>query len=261
MSTENTSSEPTSKAASHNPLNNKALETSEVPEVLDFLKDNGVSILVGAAVAAAIFLGWSLYRNLQNSKSAAAASRLFSAQSSEQVQQVIAEFPNTPSAPMAQLLLASQAFDQGQYEVAQNLFAQFLERYPKHELRANAALGINQCLEAAGRYADALAGYNRFIAEYPENFLLPSATFGIARSQEFLGQFDAAEKTYEAFIESRPEDDNWRARAQSSLALLKRDNRARARGETVALLAPETPAFSFPGLNQTTPALEIPTSP
>ncbi len=255
MSTENTPASPAPKSDSHNPLKNKALELDEVPEVLEFLKENGTSILIGAIVAAAVFLGWSTYRNVQNSKANTAANRLFSAQSAEGVQQIITEFPNTPSAPLAQLLLASQAFDQGQYEVAQNLFAQFIERYPQHELSDTATLGISQCLEASGRYAEAFDAYSSFIAAHPSDYLLPSATFGAARSLEFLGRFDEAEKLYETFIEGRPEDDNWRARAQSSLELLKRDNRARARGETVTLLPPQTPAFSFPGLDQTAPVL------
>lgn len=261
MSTENAPEAPAEKPAGHNPLKDKALEIKEVPEVLDFLRENGISILVGAGVAAAVFLGWSLYRNLQTSQRETAAAQIFNAQTPEQIQQVVTEYPKTPAASLAQLILAGQAFDQGQYEMAHNLFAQFIEQHPDHELRDNATLGIVQCTEASGRYTEALDGYTRFIAEHPGHYLEPTATFGKARCLELLGRFEDAQAVYEGFIAGRDEDDNWRNRAESALAMLKKDMRAQARGEKVQLLETATPAFNFPALQQAAPTLPTPTAP
>lgn len=256
MSTDNTPDTPATKPASHNPLKSKQLEVSEVPEVLDFLRENGVSILVGAGIAAAVFLGWSVYRNQQISAREKASAQIFAAQSAEQVQQVVNEFPKTPAASLGQLLLAGQAFDQGQYEVAHNLFAQFIEQHPDHEMRDNAAFAIIQCTEASGQFEAALTEYDQFIAAHPDHYLATAATFGKARCFELLNRFDDAKAVYEEILAAREETDPWHARAESALLVLERDMRAVARGEKVQLLpVAATPAFSFPALQQSTPVI------
>ena len=49
-----------------------------------------------------------------------ASQMLMSAQSPEQLQQVISQYPSTPSAPIAMLTLASEYFRSGQYDLAQS---------------------------------------------------------------------------------------------------------------------------------------------
>lgn len=248
------------KSASHNPFKNKEIEAQEVPEVLKFLKENGTSILVGAAVAAAAFLGWSIFRNTQSSQQAAAAAQIFNAQSAEQIQQAVNAYPKTPAASLGQLILAGQAYDQGQFEVAHNLFAQFVENYPTHEFRNNAALGIIQCTEAQGNYAEALDGYTRFASEHPDGYLTPAATFGQARCLELLGRAAEAKTVYTDFLAGREKTDVWHSRATSALAMLEKDMRAQARGDKVQLIEPPAPpTLSFPGIQDSFPALATPT--
>lgn len=242
----------TPKPAGHNPLKDKALEIKEVPEVLTFLRENGAAVIVGAGIAAAIFLGWSLFRNYQSSQREAAANLLFSAQTPEQIQQVVSQYPKSPAAPLASLLLAGQAFDQGQYEVAQNLFSAFLDQHPTHLLADQARMGILQCMEAAGRYAEALDGYTGFVADKPGHYLEATAVFGKARSLELLGRLDEARATYEAFIAAHADDERMRGRAESALSFLNKEARARARGDVAP--APTAPAFSFPALQSAAPA-------
>lgn len=255
MSTENSPDTPAEKPASHNPLKSRSLKISEAPEALDFLRENGISILVGAGIAAALFLGWSVYRNQQVSGREQASAQIFAAQSAEQVQQIVNEFPKTPAASLGQIILAGQAFDQGQYEVAHNLFAQFIEQHPQHELRDNAAFAIIQCMEASGQYEEAINEYTRFIEEHPDHYLSVSAVFGKARCLELLNRFEDAQAIYEELIAGREETDPWRTRAESALAVLKRDMRAVARGGKVQLLPQTTPAFSFPALQQSAPII------
>ncbi|MCZ7592035.1 MAG: tetratricopeptide repeat protein [Kiritimatiellae bacterium] len=253
MSTENSPNTSAEKPASHNPLKDRRLEVSEVPEVLGFLRENGVSILVGAGIAAAVFLGWSVYRNQQISGREQASAQIFSAQTAEQVQQVVNEFPKTPAASLGQIMLAGQAFDQGQYEVAHNLFAQFIEQHPQHELRDNAAFAIIQCTEASGQYEEALSDYEEFIAEHPDHYLASSALFGKARCLELLNRFEDAKTVYQSVVSEREETDPWRVRAESALSILERDMRAVARGEKIQLIPQKAAAFSFPALQQTAP--------
>ncbi len=234
-----------------NPLKSKALEPMEVPEVLTFLRENGAAIVAGAGVAAAIFLGWSLFRNHQSAQRDAAAQLLFNAQSAEQIQQVVSQYPKSPAAPLAALLLAGQAFDQGQYETAQNLFADFLAKHPDHLMADQARVGILQCLEATGRHAEAVEGYAAFVAEKPGHYLESAAVFGRARSLELLGRLDEARAVYQAFIEAHADDDRLRGRAESALAFLEKEARARASG---IAQSPAAPAFNFPALQAADPA-------
>lgn len=260
MSTDPISPAPTPAPAPHNPLKDKALEIKEVPEVLDFLRENGVAILVGAGIAAVLFLGWSLYRNYTTSEQRNAMTTLFNAQAPEQIQQVLNEHPRTPAAPLARLIMAGQAFDQGQYDMAQNLFTQFIEQHPDHELRDTAELGTIQCLEAQGRHAEALEGYTKFAESRAGHYLEPAAQFGRARSLELLGRLDEAKAAYEAFIATREEEDRWRGRAESALAFLEKEIRARARGDAPMTLESPAPAFSFPAL-QGAPEFPTPAAP
>ncbi len=243
---------PAPKPTGLNPLKLKSLEPKEVPEVLDFLRENGVAILVGAGLAAAVFLGWSLYRNFRSSQEVAASQQLFNAQSPEQVQAVLSQYPKTSSAPLAQLIVAAQAFDQGQYELALNQFAEFQKQHPGHELAANAELGVIQSREAMGQLEQALAEYTAFAAAHPGHYLEPAAVFGRARTLEQLGRHDEALAVYGAFLDAYADDERWAGRAEAARSFVQKEMRARARGDAPAtsVVAPAAlaPAFSFPGM-------------
>ncbi len=249
--------DPAPSAAPTNPLKDKALEIKEVPEVLDFLRENGTAILLGAGVAAAIFLGWSLYRNHQTQQRASAAALLFSAQGPEQIQQVLTQYPRTPAAPLAQLILAGEAFDQGQYDYAQSLFARFLEQHPAHELRDQASFAVIQCMEAAGRVQEAFAAYTAFAAERSGHYLEPAARFGAARCLEIMGRLEEARAAYEALRDALT-DDRWRGRAETAIAFVDKELRARARGDAPTAPVAPAPALNFPGLSPGAPFLPAP---
>jgi hypothetical protein len=134
----------------------------EVPEVLDFLKENGMSILIGVGLAWSLFVGISAFRNFRKTQESSASSMLFSSQAAEQFQQLVDQYPKTAAAPLAQLSLASEYFDQGQFEMAQNAFATFAQTYPTHSFALAAELGQVQSLEALGRLDEALDGYTKF---------------------------------------------------------------------------------------------------
>lgn len=241
-------------------LKDKLLEIKEAPEVWEFLRENGVSILIGAGIAAAIFLGWSLYRNYQAQQRTAAATQLFAAQNADQVQQVINQYPRTPSAPLAQLILAGQAFDQGQYDYAQSLFNRFLQDHPTHELRDQAAFAVIQCMEAAGRLQEAYDAYAAFAAERPGHYLEPAAQFARARCLEQMGRLEEARAAYEAFRDAQ-QDERWRGRAESAIAFVNKEIRARARGDSATGTPGQPPALSFPGLSPAAPFLAPPSAP
>lgn len=208
-----------------NPLRDHSLEVQEVPEVLVFLRRNGASILIGVAVAIALFLGTSAYRNYRVSSREKASAALFSARSTEDLQKILSGYKSTPAAPLAQLSLAARHFDEGQYDMAKHEYAEFLVNSPDHPLRALAELGQAQCLEAGGQLQEALEAFQAFAKKYPDHFLAPMAGFGQARCFEQMGRFADAKAFYEDFIAAHPKDP-WADRAESALLFVNKQMRA-----------------------------------
>lgn len=228
MTTEQTP-EPKPAPTTHNPLLDPALAQREVPEVMDFLRENGMSILIGVGLAVIIFLGFSVYRNYRASQEVTAQSQLFNSRAAEQFQAVMDQYPRTAAAPLAHLALAGQYFDEGQYELAQHVFGQFLQKFPEHSLRADAVLGNVQCLESLSRYDEALAGYEQFLGTYSNHYRFALAQFGKARCLEQLGRLEEAKAVYEDFVVNHP-DDRWKNRAETSIQFVDKELRARQLG-------------------------------
>ncbi len=258
MSTEQQPAPAPEKPVHHNPLNDPALERMEVPEVLDFLKANGMSILIGVGLAVVVFVGFSTYRNYRKSQEVTAASLLFSAQGVEQVQQVVNQYGGTVVAPLAQLTLASSYYDQGQYEMAQSAFDTFLQTYPEHDLALAAQLGNLQCLEALGRYEEAGEGYRKFAEAHPGRYLAATAVFGRGRCLEQLGRLAEARAVYEDYLLAHPEG-RWSGRAEFSMDYVDKQIRAKESG-LPAESAPAAAAIPF-SLPAVTPPAAPPAQP
>lgn len=239
MTTEQTPQTTPAPAAPHphNPLLDPALTTREVPEVLDFMRENGMSILIGVGLAVIIFLGFSVYRNYRKSQEITAQSMLFNSRAAEQFQEVMDKYPKTSSAPLAHLALAGQYFDEGQYELAQHVFGQFLQRFPEHSLKPDAVLGNVLCLEALGRFDEALEGYDRFVKDHPTHYRAALAQFGKGRCLEQLGRLEESKAVYEDFLVNHP-DERWTARAETSIQFVEKEIRARKSGAVPAASAP-----------------------
>lgn len=219
--------EPTSSQSADAPKSaaQQQLEQHEVPEVLDFIKENGVAIVVGVLVAVIGFAGYTIWRNSQAAEIEAAASLFASAQTAPQFQEIIANYPETPAAALAQLSLGAAYYDQMDYALARDAFEQFAAANPEHLMAPNARLGAAQALEAQSQFDAALTAYDSFIAAYQSHYLASSATFGKARALEAMGRYDEAIAVYQAFIDANPGRD-WVSRAETAIDFVSKKQRA-----------------------------------
>jgi outer membrane protein assembly factor BamD (BamD/ComL family) len=144
-----------------------------------------------------------------------------------QFQEVIANYADTPSAPLAQLSLASAYYDQSQFELARDTFAQFGEKFANHPMAQVAELGVAQSLEALERYDEAISAYDSFLSKNAGHFMVPTAVFGKARVLESHQKFAEAKSVYELFIAENPESE-WLNRAETGLDFVKKQERAAA---------------------------------
>ena len=207
------------------PVKSPQIDLNEVPEVLDFLKENGVAIVIGVVIAVAAFVGYSVWQSGKVAKVDTASSLLATSQSAQQFQEIVANYGDTPVAPLAYLSLAGAYYDQGQYDLARHTFIQFQQLFPKHEMLPSAELGVAQSLEASGSLAEALSGYDAYLVRHADHFMAPSAIFGKARVLEAMGRFDDARVVYEDFIAANPES-RWVARAETGLEFVGKQQRA-----------------------------------
>jgi tetratricopeptide (TPR) repeat protein len=165
-------------------------------------------LAVGAMAVLAGSVAFTLRARERNERDQAAFD--FSmANTPEALQSVINTHAASPLAALAQLQLGAQQFNQGDYELALRNYEAFLAANPGHALANAGTLGRLMCLEALGRFAEALEGFAAFDAK---DVLYPQAQFGRARCLEKLDRLAEARDVYVAIGESLP-DTIWASQA------------------------------------------------
>lgn len=198
---------------------------SEAEQIRVLFREYGQPILIGLGLAAAFLLGFTAYKSYRQNSALKAAQLLARAGSLEQLQQVVSQYPSTPSAPLALLTVASRQFENGQYELAQYTYSQFEQKYPKHPMKESAALNRAQCLEAIGDLERAKEAYAAFADAHPDHYLTPPARLGVARVLTQMQKLDEARTAYEDFLAAYPES-GWTAAAENALEQVNRMKRA-----------------------------------
>ncbi len=193
-----------------------------------FLQRHLRLLLSGAGLAIVLVLIVAVYISQQRRQAITASQMLAVAQTAGQLEEVLVQYPSSPSAPTALLALASSQYAAGAYEQALMLYDRFIQQYPKHFMRPAAVLGRVLCQEAQGAPAQALAGFNAFLAAYPDHFLLPQAYLGQARCLQQLRRAAEAQVVYEDFIAAHP-DSEWKVHMEMALDRLAREQRAERR--------------------------------
>lgn len=218
----------------------QSAKPGEVNEAIEFLKAWGRPIGLGVLLAALVFIGLTVHRS-NKARAAVDADRMLATGKPEQLKAVLAQLPDTPSAPAALLTLARTDYVESRYEDAKKKYVDFVARYPQHALRPAAELNAVLCDEALGRTAEARAGYEALAAKYKDHYLAPQAVFGKARSLEQEGKYDDARAVYEDFI-AADTNSAWRASAETSIKAIAMKKRRAQSGAA----APEAPVLIAP---------------
>jgi len=225
----------------------KTTGTTEPPEqdmFLQFIREQGLPLFLGIGVAVLVYLGIMAYRGHKASLARQAANKLAMAQKVEQLQEIVAHYPKTPSAAVALFSMGTAFFDDGQYALAQQNFRQFRERYPDHVMVPAAELAQNYCLEAQGRLEEALRGFRSFAESHPEHFVTPLAVLGQGRCLEQMGRPEEARTIYEDYIAEHPEG-QWTPLAETALLYVKQEIRARGMKSAGKAVKPDAAAGEF----------------
>ena len=206
-------------------------------EALDFVRHNihAVSITVGLVLLVAVIV--MAYVTQQRRSSETASQQLGVADSSKQLEELLAQYPSSSAAPIAMLALAARHFESGAYDQSVIQYIHFLQQYPKHSMAAMAKLGKVMCFEARGETEQALTGFTRFVKDHPGHFLLPQALMGEARCLQQANRMTEARALYEDFIVAHP-DSEWKSQMEMAMSFMEREQR-----EAKEKASPVPPAF------------------
>jgi len=123
------------------------------------------------------------------------------AQSDEQFQRVIEEYPGTKAGKLALPELASLRFEEKKYDEAISLYEQFLKKEkhrPAYQSLARMALAI--CYEEKGEPQRAIEILEK-LYNNPDNFIAEQSMLSLARLYRDTNQYEQAKKILKEFVE------------------------------------------------------------
>lgn len=116
-------------------------------------------------------------------------------------QDIIDQYPGTPSAGRAQYLLGSIAYQRGNYDEAKTLFSAYLKTSSQGTLAIQAEESIGYIFEQQQDYQQAIDAFKRLEAKVSDT-KKPAILLAIARNYEALGQTAEAITTYQSVVDS-----------------------------------------------------------
>jgi tol-pal system protein YbgF len=116
---------------------------------------------------------------------------------------------------------AYQDFVKGQYALAQQGFAQYLQMLPESELADNAQYWIGECNYSQKKYNEAIQAFQTVIRQYGEGEKVPAAMLKMAYAQIAAGKAQTGRESLEALVKRFPQS-NEANLARSRLQELQR---------------------------------------
>jgi tol-pal system protein YbgF len=98
-------------------------------------------------------------------------------------------------------------FNAGDMVTARNLFQNFLETYPQHELAANAAYWIGESYYNEKNYDQAILKYQDVIKKYPLNEKVPAAMLKQGMSFKAIKDTESAKYVLKKLVKSFPKSE------------------------------------------------------
>lgn len=158
-------------------------EEEQIEAIKQWWKENGTAIILGVVIGVGALVGWRGWTNYQDNQSRAASTlyqQLLTAQQNadsdairETGQRIIDDYGSTPYAAFSALQLARLAVENDDYESAEQLLRQALDKAAEPSLEHIARLRLLQVLIARDKHDEALqiigsTDYGRFTAQYEE---------------------------------------------------------------------------------------------
>jgi tetratricopeptide (TPR) repeat protein len=187
-------------------------------------------VFVAAVAIVLILLYW---QHQTSSRAEEAATRLQRAMDVPALEQVVRDFPGSPSAGDALMRLGDLYYRNGQYTEAASTYQRLIKDFSTYPLADSGKLGLATILEAQGNFDGARAQYVQIVNSNPGSYVANSAKMGLARCLEALGQKKEARQIYEEML-ALGQNSPWFGQAYLRWVVLTRDAQPQKVEETAA---------------------------
>src|SRR6266478_5768978 len=177
-------------------------------------------IIAALIIVVLAIVGFGAYRFYSDRRAASASALLASAKSADAYQQVIADYPNTPAAADAYLLLAEAQRKEKKFTEANTTLQVFIDKNPNHELVSTAKMAMAANLESIGKNDQALSMYQQIASTYPNSFNAPLALLSQVYLLKPKNQTEEARRLCETIL-TQHRTSFWAGEAMQELRLLK----------------------------------------
>ena len=177
-------------------------------------------IIAALIIVVLAIVGFGAYRFYSDRRAASASALLAGAKSADVYQQVIADYPNTPAAADAYILLAEAQRKEKKFTEANTTLQVFIDKNPNHELVSTAKMAMAANLESMGKNDEALSIYQQIAPIYPNSFNAPLALLSQVYLLKSKNQTEEARRVCETIL-TRYRESFWAGEAAQELRLLK----------------------------------------
>jgi TolA-binding protein len=177
-------------------------------------------IIAALIIVVLAIVGFGAYRFYSDRRAASASALLAGAKSADVYQQVIADYPNTPAAADAYILLAEAQRKEKKFTEANTTLQVFIDKNPNHELVSTAKMAMAANLESMGKNDEALSIYQQIASIYPNSFNAPVALLSQVYLLKSKNQTEEARRVCETIL-TRYRESFWAGEAAQELRLLK----------------------------------------
>ena len=152
---------------------------------------------------------------IENGRNETAIDSLFS---------LVSEYGNTKSGRIGRFYLANAYYNQGQYEMAESKFREFISKGIDDPLLKSSAMnGVAACLEQKQLYDQAAAQYLKSARKYPDQIYASSSLYDAGRCYRLAGNNEKAKELFNELIKAYPESDET-YKARTELAFLEEND-------------------------------------
>ena len=177
-------------------------------------------IIAALIIVVLAIVGFGAYRFYSDRRAASASALLAGAKSADVYQQVIADYPNTPAAADAYILLAEAQRKEKKFTEANTTLQVFIDKNPNHELVSTAKMAMAANLESMEKNDEALSIYQQIASIYPNSFNAPLALLSQVYLLKSKNQTEEARRVCETIL-TRYRESFWAGEAAQELRLLK----------------------------------------
>ena len=189
--------------------------------LVEWWEKDGKQIVTCLLVAAVAAGGWYWWKHHTAATRIAASSALVNAYTTEELEDSVAKFSGTAAAGALKLRLAKSYFDAGRYDEALSQYEALCGNAPEG-LADVPQVGKAQCLEALGKYDEAIKAFDAFAEANPASFLKLTAQLGAARSVAQAGDKAKALARLDALKAANKDDALSTARIEATEQAVKR---------------------------------------